>query len=231
MVAATPLAESPWADARWMVIVPHPDDETLGAGALIATTAAEGRLACVVYLTDGGGSHTHADAASRTRLVAMRRGEAEKALAILCEGKTPPTVFLDWPDAHPHEPDSETASLAASQLSELCQAYSATAIAVTAVHEPHCDHAAAARLARSVSQATSPPIPVFEYLVWAQGPPLAFQDAIGTAPVSQAVRQRALDAHVSQLTDAMGPGFRLDPARRQMPETDILYLSIDSDAT
>lgn len=214
-----------------MVIVPHPDDETLGAGALIATTAAEGRLACVVYLTDGGGSHTHSDAASRMRLVAMRREEAEKALAILCEGKTPPTVFLDWPDAHPHEPDSEPARLATTRLSELCRAYSASAIAVTAVHEPHCDHAAAARLARSVSQATAPSIPVFEYLVWAQGPPPAFRDSIVTAPVSKTVRQRALDAHVSQLTDAMGPGFRLDPARRQMPETDVLYLLADTDAT
>lgn len=230
MVAATPLTESPWAEARWMVIVPHADDETLGAGALIATTAAQGRLASVVYLTDGGGSHTHKDAASRERLVRVRRQEAEQALAILCDGRIPPTVFLDWPDAHPPETDSERARTAASLLARLCRTHSATAIAVTALHEPHCDHAAAAHLARSVSRLAQPPMPVFEYLVWADGPPADARDTLVTPPIPQAVRQRALDAHVSQLTDAMGPGFRLDPARRQMPETDTLYLSAVSHA-
>lgn len=231
MVAATRLDGSPWAEARWMVIVPHPDDETLGAGALIATTAAQGRLACVAYLTDGGGSHSHEDDASRARLVAVRRREAEEALTILCAGQTPPTLFLDWPDAHPHEPDSEAAMSAASVLSGLVREHSVTAIAVTAHHEPHCDHAAAARLAGAVSQQETPPVPVFEYLVWAVGPPPGSQRSIVTGPVPQSVRQEALDAHVSQLTDAMGPGFRLDPSRRQMPETDLLFLMGASDAT
>ena len=231
MVATTPLADSPWAEARWMVIVPHADDETLGAGSLIATAAAKGCLACVVYLTDGGGSHSHKDAASRERLVQVRRREAEQALATLCEGQSPPTVFLDWPDAHPHEPDSEPARSAVTRLSELCRTHSATAIAVTALHEPHCDHAAAARLARSVSQAATPAVPVFEYLVWAESPPPGSSEAVVTSPMSQTVRRQALDAHVSQLTDAMGPGFRLDPARRQMPESDVLYLLGQPDAT
>lgn len=231
MVATTPLADSPWAEARWMVIVPHADDETLGAGSLIATAAAKSCLACVVYLTDGGGSHSHKDAASRHRLVKVRRREAEQALTILCDGQSPPTVFLDWPDANPHEPDSAHARSAVTRLSELCRTHSATAIAVTALHEPHCDHAAAARLARSVSQSATPAVPVFEYLVWADSPPPGSTEAVVTSPMSQTVRQQALDAHVSQLTDAMGPGFRLDPVRRQMAESDVLYQLGQPDAT
>ena len=50
------LAASPWRGARWLVIAPHPDDETLGAGALIHHAAARNRLGGVVFLTDGGGS-------------------------------------------------------------------------------------------------------------------------------------------------------------------------------
>lgn len=42
---------------RWLILSPHPDDETLGAGAVVSEAAKAGRLAGVAYLTDGGASH------------------------------------------------------------------------------------------------------------------------------------------------------------------------------
>jgi hypothetical protein len=45
-----------------------------------------------------------------------------------------------------------------------------------------------------------------------------------TAPMLTGQRRHALDAHRSQLTAAHGPGFRLPPARRRMPASDMLYL-------
>lgn len=45
--------------ARWLIVAPDPDDETLGAGALIHETAARRQLAGIAYLTDGTGSHPH----------------------------------------------------------------------------------------------------------------------------------------------------------------------------
>lgn len=230
MVEIVDLADSAWAEARWLILAPHPDDETLGAGALISNAAAAGQLAAVVFLTDGSGSHPHADEASRQRLIATRRAEARLALERLCGDRVPQIVFLDWPDANPH-PDGSVAALAtAARLADLCLDQAVTAIAVTALHEPHCDHAAAARLARAVVAWTGPGVPVFEYLVWADQAPAGARRAVRTRPMSTGVRMQALDAHKSQLTDVLGPGFRLDPARRDMPAQDILYLWEGADA-
>ncbi|HEX2943304.1 MAG TPA: PIG-L family deacetylase, partial [Rhodopila sp.] len=40
-----------------LILAPHPDDESLGCGGLIATAVAAGRAPLVVILTDGAGSH------------------------------------------------------------------------------------------------------------------------------------------------------------------------------
>ncbi|WP_242497813.1 bifunctional PIG-L family deacetylase/class I SAM-dependent methyltransferase [Microbacterium protaetiae] len=64
-------SEDAWADAapwhaapevaldmeRLIVLAAHPDDETLGAGGLIATAAGRGIPVTVVVMTDGGSSH------------------------------------------------------------------------------------------------------------------------------------------------------------------------------
>lgn len=230
MVEVMDLSDSAWAEARWLVLAPHPDDETLGAGALIGSVSAVDRLAAVVFLTDGAGSHPHADEASRQRLITTRQAEAQVALARLCGNRTPETVFLNWPDAQPHEEGSVAALETAAQLADLCISHAVTALAVTALNEPHCDHAAAFRLARSVVAMTAGNVDVFEYLVWAVEPPAGARRALRTEPVSTAIRSQALEAHESQLTDLLGPGFRLDPARLDMPERDILYLWEGSDA-
>lgn len=231
MVRTENLADSPWADARWLVIAPHPDDETLGAGALIATQAAAGRLSAVVFLTDGAASHTHPDATSRERLTALRRDEAGAALSELCDSRPPEVIFLDWPDAQTDAVDEAVAQRDAKRLADLCDESGVTAVAVTARHEPHCDHAAAARLARAAVALGAQSPDLFEYLVWATTPPPGAKRAIRTDPVAPSLRASALDHHRSQLTDLMGPGFRLDPARRDMPATDILYLWEGTDAT
>lgn len=231
MVRVEPIANSAWAEARWLVIAPHPDDETLGAGALIATQAAAGRLAAVVFLTDGAASHTHPHAASRERLIALRRDEARQALSVLCDRAPPEILFLDWPDAETDAVDERVMRRDAGRLVDLCDARGVTAMAVTALHEPHCDHAAAARLARAVAVAAVRPPVLFEYLVWATTPPPGARLAIRTEAVPPARRTRALDQHRSQLTDLMGPGFRLDTARRDMPATDDLYLVESMDAS
>lgn len=231
MVRVEPISDSEWAEARWLVIAPHPDDETLGAGALIATQAAAGRLAAVVFLTDGAASHTHPDAASRERLTALRRDEARQALFVLCDGEPPEMLFLDWPDAQTAAVEEAVVRRDALRLTDLSEAGDVNAIAVTALHEPHCDHAAAARLARAVAAAAVRPPALFEYLVWAATPPPGARLAIRTEAVPPARRTRALDQHRSQLTDLMGPGFRLDTARRDMPPTDDLYLVEAMDAS
>ena len=106
LIAATALSRSAWRSARWLVLAPHADDETLGTGALIADTAARNRLAGVMILTDGSGSHPCPTPADRSALIRRRRGEARHAVALLTGERRIVPRFLDWHDANPHRPGS-----------------------------------------------------------------------------------------------------------------------------
>jgi LmbE family N-acetylglucosaminyl deacetylase len=66
-----------------LVIAPHPDDEALGCGGLIAALAERGADLAVVFVTDGGASHLRSQRWPRPRLASLRAEEASAALAAL----------------------------------------------------------------------------------------------------------------------------------------------------
>jgi LmbE family N-acetylglucosaminyl deacetylase len=66
-----------------LVIAPHPDDEALGCGGLIAALVECGADLAVVFVTDGGASHLRSRLWPRPRLAALRAEEASAALAAL----------------------------------------------------------------------------------------------------------------------------------------------------
>lgn len=216
---AASLSARPWRSLRWLVIAPHPDDETLGAGALIHQTARERRLAGVAYLTDGSGSHP---AGAGSNLIATRKREAALALRRLA-GEPVDTLHLDWRDASPALPGDPLFERTCRQLVALCAGQRVDAIAVTALHEPHCDHAAAARLAYAVRDASARPLRVAEYIVWGERPSPRGGTLLRTHPMPAGLRRHALAAHRSQNGASQGPGIRLPRAFRRMPTTDILY--------
>lgn len=205
---------------RWLVLAPHPDDETLGAGALIAQVARAKRFAGLVYLTDGSGSHPRTTGA----LVQVRKREAARALRRLTGNGDHRPVHLGWTDAAPAMPGSRQFERSVRTLAALCRHRKVDALAVTALHEPHCDHEAAARLAYAVRAMAGRPIMVAEYLVWAKAPDRRTCRVWRTEAMLVGQRRRALDAHRSQLTAAHGPGFRLPAERRRMPAADTLYM-------
>jgi len=221
-LATLPLERSPWRSARWLVIAPHADDETLGAGALIHQASAAKRLAGVVVLTDGAGSHDHPDLASRARLIRTRRLEAGRAVRRLAGAAAAPPVFLDWPDAQPASPGSMMFEATARCVAALCRDRRVDAIAVTAPEDPHCDHQAAAQLARRAAGIARRPVAVFDYVVWG-APPSGSKLRITTRPLRAGVRAYALSAHQSQLTPMFGPGFRLETQRGLRAASDTLY--------
>ena len=65
------------AASSCVVIAPHPDDETLGCGAIIARKRAAGTNVRVVIVTDGRRSH-RSDKIPVHRLIALRRKEAQE---------------------------------------------------------------------------------------------------------------------------------------------------------
>src|SRR3954471_2440470 len=90
----TPLAEELEIrpQDRVLVIAPHPDDESIGAGGLLQVARAAGAALRVIVLTDGDNNpwpqrwsekRWHIGNAERARWGARRREEARAALRIL----------------------------------------------------------------------------------------------------------------------------------------------------
>lgn len=221
--SARPIAMRPWHRKRWLVLAPHPDDETLGAGALIAQTAAVGCLAGLVYLTDGSGSHP-TQAGRSGRLVATRAREARRALRRLTRGSAPAPLFLGWKDACPDAPGGKAFEQSCRKLAALCIRLRVDVLATTAASEPHCDHAAAAELAEAVQAMSKRRMKIAEYVVWGAAPPAGSCLTLISAPILPGARRHALAAHRSQLTASFGAGFRLPKDKRSMAARDLLYV-------
>ncbi len=218
---------------RWLILAPHPDDETLGAGQLICHLADAGRPPQIVYLTDGAASHPLSPSWPPTRLAAWRRREARAALRDLMGPSAPDPLFLDWPDAKPWRQGEAGFDRAARRLAGLMRRARLSAIATTWLHEPHCDHAAASVLARAIARRVRPEPHIYEFLVWGWDRPeaatLSAAPALVLAPRAghRRRRRRALTRHRSQLgaviTDSP-EGFRLPPAMaRALPGVQLLF--------
>ena len=220
MVKAEPLVQSRWAQARWLVLAPHPDDETLGTGALITHCAAKGRLGGIVFLTDGTGSHPE----GTPRVAATRRKEARNAVGRL-GAKAIPTIWMGWRDAHPHPTDSKAFARGADRLAALLRWHRIDAIAVSDKSEAHCDHVAAYRLAEAALRRARRRIALFAYHVWSEAPRRARRIATPAMPVRQ--RRHALLAHRSQLSPVIGEGFRLPSEKLNVAAQDVLTLRRD----
>lgn len=80
-----------------LVVAPHPDDEAIGAWALMATLRARGVKVRVLVAADGAASHPGSVRWPPARLAAERRRETRRAMATL--GIPPDRVrFLALPD-------------------------------------------------------------------------------------------------------------------------------------
>jgi LmbE family N-acetylglucosaminyl deacetylase len=203
------------ADAPFVVLSPHPDDETLGAGGLLAATCATGQRADVVVVTDGSGSHPRSKAYPPRRLIALRQAEVEAAGALL--GVSPDRLrHLGLPDTQ--APSSGPAfDTAVEAIVDLCTKAGAKSLFVTWDGDPHCDHEATARMAQAV-QLRLPALKLWAYPIWGwhldpalpldRAPPTGFRLDISA---QQAIKCSAIAAHVSQMTDLIGDdpdGFR-----------------------
>jgi LmbE family N-acetylglucosaminyl deacetylase len=200
-----------------VVIAPHPDDESLGCGGLIAEACAKGVSASVIVVSDGTGSHPRSRMFPRTRLRALREAEARQAVSAL--GLPPRSVeFLRLPDRFVPS-DGPRAAAAVRRIVDAATRVKASAMFVSWRHDPHCDHEAAFRLAVRAQRELG--VKLYEYSVW--GAALR-PNAVVTAPNSgfrlridahRARKQRAIALHKSQvgslITDDPG-GFRLTRA-------------------
>jgi LmbE family N-acetylglucosaminyl deacetylase len=192
------------ADRPFVVIAPHPDDESLACGGLIVEACRQGLRGKVVIVSDGAGSHPNSKAYPPERLGDLREMEARKAGAEL--GLKPEEmVFLRLPDRFvPHE--GEEAERAINVIADCVKESEAGSLFVSWRHDPHCDHEASYRIAREVQRRIGK-VKLFEYVVWGHTlPPSTEVDPIrGGFRISidhEAMerKRRAIAAHRSQVT-------------------------------
>jgi LmbE family N-acetylglucosaminyl deacetylase len=191
-------------DQPFIVIAPHPDDESLACGGLIADACEQGLHAKVVIVSDGAGSHTNSKTYPPDRLSALREDEAKQAGAEL--GLKPEDMlFLRLPDRFvPHQ--GEEAEPAIEAIADCAREIRAGSLFVSWRHDPHCDHEASYRIAREVQRRVGR-VRLFEYVVWGHTlPPSTEVDPIRSGfriSIDHEAMERkrlAIAAHRSQTT-------------------------------
>jgi LmbE family N-acetylglucosaminyl deacetylase/SAM-dependent methyltransferase len=191
---------------RVLVVAPHPDDETLGAGGLIATAADVGLPVHVVLVSRGEGSHPHSPTTTSDQLRVRRTEEFRAALLALHPAVT--STVLDVPDGGLREHAEVLAVALTEHLSTTTDHTRACRTLLVAPWrgDGHRDHRIAGEVAeRAVSD--TPDVDLLSYPVWAwhwddpAGPALPVA-GLRALPLPMAVldrKHRALDAHASQV--------------------------------
>ena len=188
----------------FVVIAPHPDDESLACGGLIADACRQGLRGKVVIVSDGAGSHPNSKAYPPDRLRSLREEEARQAGAEL--GLRPEEMlFLRLPDRFvPCR--GEEAERASGVIADCVREIGAGSLFVSWRHDPHCDHEASYRIAREV-QGRVGKVRLLEYVVWGhtllpwtEVDPIRSGFKIGIDDVVMEKKRRAIAAHRSQTT-------------------------------
>jgi LmbE family N-acetylglucosaminyl deacetylase len=201
-----------------MVLAPHPDDESLGCGGLIATAVDAGVPTSVVILSDGTGSHPHSQAYPKEKLRALREAEARAAAAALglAESKL---AFFRLPDGAVPADGADAEDVVARICAEIA-GKGTRILFVTSPFDPHCDHQVAYGLASRAAKRSGARL--FTYPIWARtlAPSIvlpAFAPTGFRLEISAYLpkKQAAIAAHRSQTTaliDDDPVGFRLAPS-------------------
>lgn len=143
---------------RLVVIAPHPDDEVLACGGLMAMAAAAGVTVQVIAVTDGEACYPGEAWWTPERLVSARRQELEQALAALgAAGTGVRHLGIGDGKVGVHEHELERVLRALLRAGDL--------VLVPWRHDGHPDHEATARAA--LAAAAQAGARALEYPVWA----------------------------------------------------------------
>lgn len=189
-----------------VMLAPHPDDEILGAGGIMARAHAEGERIGVIVLTDGGASDP---GVCPTLMKACRAWECRMGLTALL-GEVPPLLMLPYRDG---ELNSRRPDLAdTSALGRFLRDMAPVTLLVTDPGDGHADHKAAFGLAcRIVGMGLAQRLVVLPVSQRVDGRfcPAHFE----AHPVGDftGVKRAAIACHESQ-TQGSNTGFVLPPA-------------------
>lgn len=218
--AAYPLRPASYAAmlGPTVIVVPHPDDEALGCGGLLALLRRADVPVAAVLVSDGSMSHPHSQDFSAVARRELRYAEFRHALAVLgVEESDDNVLYLGLPDGQVPTPGQPGFAEATARLAAFIAAKQAATVLVPWRRDPHPDHRATSQLTAAALSSLPQPPRRLEYVVWAweratpadlpqPGEGIGFRlDIAAVLPR----KQRALAAHRSQLapgTIADDPG-------------------------
>ena len=205
---------------RTLVLAPHPDDECLGAGGILALLAERGLPAKVIFLTDGEDSQPESAVRSRADLAKQRRAEAVAACNLL---GVEDVNFCHFSDGKVPFEGEEGFEEAVVELVRSLQEFEPHTVVTTWRRDRHGDHRAAYQMAREliVRMPGRPRLVEFPVWVWEARSPTEVPrgDEVHAVAVQLGDRVfqkkcRALECHASQIRSEESkdqPGFFLEP--------------------
>jgi LmbE family N-acetylglucosaminyl deacetylase len=177
-----------------LILVPHPDDETLGAGGLIAKLRSQGVPVIIVAITDG--ENAYADTENLRDIRVPEQTEALQRLGVLA-----PMVHRF------HFPDRDVAEHE-DRLVDLILPLIAPGMHIVAPWQRdfHPDHEAAGRAAERVAQLMGLPVTYYLFWTWHRGTP-SILDGLAAMRLQLSAAELesklyALQAHGSQFEHA-----------------------------
>jgi LmbE family N-acetylglucosaminyl deacetylase len=229
-----PFAEYPLRPADFaatlgatVVVAPHPDDEALGCGGLLALLRQAGQPTAAVLVSDGSMSHPNSATFSPEARRAVREAEFRHALTLLGADTTEP-LLLRLPDSQvPATADALGFGAAVEQLQAFLGEQQAATVLVPWRRDPHPDHRATAALVQAALMGLPHPPRRLEYVVWAweraapEDLPTPADAVRGfRLDVEEVVpqKQRAIATHRSQVA----PGVFTDDAGGFLLSTEVL---------
>jgi LmbE family N-acetylglucosaminyl deacetylase/SAM-dependent methyltransferase len=144
--------------ARLVVLAAHPDDESLGAGGLLAHAHERGLDVVVVVATDGESSHPLSPTHSMARLASIRRTETRAGLGVLAPGAA--LHQLGLPDGGLAQQEHDLVAA----LVQLVGDGRHTLVVGPWRRDGHPDHEAAGRAAATTAARTGARL--LEYPIW-----------------------------------------------------------------
>lgn len=187
---------------RVLIVAPHPDDEVIGCGGLIARLVAEENAPYIVVMTGGEGSHRGCCNVASTAIVKARRGLTRNALGIL--GVPEENIHeLNIPDGGIVFENPQT-----DALKRLIADIEPQTIFVPHWGEGWPDHVRTAEIVKSI---VPNEISVYEYCVWMwyynvwRGLDWRNAAVLKMTPDEHRMKLRAMDAYIKPLAPCGRP--------------------------
>lgn len=184
------MRRRPGTPRRLLVIAPHPDDETIGAYALMMRMRRRGVAVQVVVVTDGAASHPSSVAWPRQRLVAERRRETRRVMRQIGVAAGAVT-FLALADGRLHT----QAAIARRRLAPAIAGRGATLLVSPSQRDDHPDHRT---VAACVAALRRPGLRTLAYPVWPAGKKVAGGVALYLSAQERLAKRRALRSYRTQ---------------------------------